>query len=191
MSLFLRKYYLHKIAKESKEAFDHSSFTQEQVDCALTWAHNHITSHPSFSCRPHSMSVRMFDTYTTSNAEAEHGALKCVSVGVSANDTMTALAQKTNTQALKRTNQRVVNETRDLQCTDTKSKCTLSKVIVKQCFNAISDHVELAKQCISKQTSHTSWTVFYQRPTGISSNLHLHYLPLIRRLRFVTLESGM
>ena len=137
------------------------------------------------------MSVRMFDTYTTSNAEAEHSALKCASVGVSANDTMTALAQKTNCQATRRTNQRVLHQTKDLQSTDTKSKCALSKVIVKQCFNAISQNLDLAKLCISKQTSNTSWTVFYRRPTGISSKLHLHYLPLVRRVRYVTLQSGM
>ena len=137
------------------------------------------------------MSVRMFDTYTTTNAEAEHSALKCASVGVSANDTMTALAQKTNCQAIRRTNQRVLHQTKDLQSTDTKSKCALSKVIVKQCFNAISQNLDLAKQCISKQTSNTSWTVFYQCPTGMSSKLHLHYLPIVRRVRYVTLQSGM
>ena len=132
----------------------------------------------------------MFDTYTTSNAEAEHSALKCASVGVCANDTMTALAQKTNIQATKRTNQRVRQQTKDLQCTDTNTKCHLSKVIVKKCFNAISQKVDLAKHCISKQTSNTTWTVYYNRPTGISSQFHLHYLPVVRRHRFLSLQSG-
>lgn len=177
--------------KDNKDTTNKNScFNQQGVDEALIWVHNHITSHSSFSLRPRIMSVRMFDTYTTSNAEAEHSALKCASVGISANDTMTALAHKTNNQATKRTNQRILCETKDLQCTDTKSKCTLSNVLVKKCFNAISQYVNLAKQCISKQTSKSSWTVFYQKPTGISNKLHLHYLPIIRRLRFVSIKSG-
>ena len=188
----MRKYYLFKTVKENTSATSQSScFNKQQVDDALSWVNNHITSHSSFSSRPHSMSIRMFDTYTTSNAEAEHSALKCASVGISANDTMTALAQKTNIQATRRTNQRVLDQTKDLQCTDTRSKCPLSNVITKRCFNAISQYVELAKECISKQTSNTSWTVCYQRPTGISTKLHLHYLPLIRRKRFLSIESGM
>ena len=136
------------------------------------------------------MSIRMFDTYTTSNAEAEHSALKCASVGVSANDTMTALAQKANLQATRRTNQRVVDQTKDLQCTDTKSKCPLSTMITKKCFAAVCQYIELAKLCISKQTSNKSWTVCYLRPTSISTKLHLHYLPILRRKRVLSIESG-
>ena len=173
----------------SKKSF--FGFKEDQLQNAWTFVYNNIISKPAFRCRIQNMSLMMFDTFTTSNAESEHAAMKNCSEKVEGNESMTNLAIKTNSQATRRTNQRVQNETKDLQCTDTKTKCSLSKVIVKRCFEALCENIELAKLCISEQTSDTSWTVFYKRETEMSGELHLHSVPVVRRKRFLSLDSDM
>ena len=128
--------------------------------------------------------------FTTSNAESEHSALKRSSVGVKANDTMTTLAQKATKYATKRSNERNSLQTNDLERTDTTSLCRLSHYLVKKCFNAMSEKLDLAKKCISKQISKDQWIVYYNRPNDMNHKLHLHYIPTIRRKRTVTLTGG-
>ena len=60
----LLKYYLLKTVKDSKDGTcDKSCFNEQEVNDALTWVHNHVTSHQSFSCRPHSMSFQDGNAY--------------------------------------------------------------------------------------------------------------------------------
>ena len=164
--------------------------SEDQVEKALQWVHNHIISEKSFGMRPKVLGTRIFDIYTTSNAESEHSAFKRSSVGVKANDSMTTLAQKSIKFSTKRSNERTYLQAKDLECIDTTSQCLLSYYLVKKCFNEIAERLELAKKCISMQTSKTKWTVYYSRPNKMHHKLHMHYLPTIRRKRTVTLTSS-
>ena len=132
----------------------------------------------------------MFDTYTTSNAESEHAALKKDSLGVRSNGTMTFLAQKATSDSLKQSSHRVIFQNNDLQRTDTTTKCDLSNYLVKPCFNEISKRLKLATRCISKQVNKSKWIVYYKRNNVMYDQLHMHYIPIIWRQRHVILTSG-
>ena len=115
----------------------------------------------------------MFDTYTTSNAESEHAALKKDSLGVRSNGTMTSLAQKATSDALKQSNHRMMFQNNDLQRTDTTTKCDLSNYLVKPCFNEITKRLKLATKCISKQVTRTKWIVYCKKNNVIYDHLRI------------------
>ena len=131
----------------------------------------------------------MFDEFTTSNAESEHASLKRKSLGVRANASMTTLAKKTTMNSLQKSNQRVVYESNDIESMSTTTQCYMSQYLVKQCFLKVKDRIELAKKCISKQINSSEWIVFYRRSESMKKDLHLHYIPVIQRLRYVTLTK--
>ena len=185
----LFQYYLFKLAKEQLND-NVDKVYKEQVEKALHWAQNIILGKESFEIRPTILHIRMFDEYTNSNAESEHAALKKKSLGIQSNETMTSLFKKTHQEASKKSTQKMLNQNQDLIRTDTNTKCPMSNYLVKYCFNAIQSRLNSAKHCISKQNNAREWILVYQRPTVVTIDHHLHYVPLIQRKRYVTLSDG-
>ena len=120
----------------------------------------------------------MYDEYsTTSNVESEHSIIKSVSVGLTANSTVTNMFEKTDLNAEKRSQQRHIFQSNDIMCTNLQTKCQASKIFVKCCYEHILKRVELTQQCISKQTDNRHWIVIYQS-TNTNAKHHLHFLPI-------------
>ena len=132
----------------------------------------------------------MYDEYTTSNVEAEHSCIKSQSVGLTANAKVTSMFEKTDFNAEKRSHQRIIFQNKDIMCTNVTTKCQISKLYVKKCYEALLNRTLFASNCVSKQTDRNNWVVIYQKPHNVNTKLHLHFLPTIRRKRYVHLTSG-
>ena len=132
----------------------------------------------------------MYDEYTTSNVESEHACIKSQSVGLTANSKVTSMFEKTDMNAEKRSNQRIIFQSKDIMCTNVTTKCQASKIFVKQCYDEVLNQIEYANKCVSKQTDISNWVVIYLNHDRINTKHHLHFLPLIKRKRYVTLSSG-
>lgn len=166
--------------------------SQEVVEAAMHTVQNSIICKESFKCRPDIIHVRMFDTYTNSNAESEHHALKKKSLGLQANSTLHTLMLKTEIDAKLRHTYKKQQEHQNVTNVDAKTLCTLSTYVTKPCFQAMEAKVLLAQECISKQISDVEWKVIYQRKAPFDANVTNAYLPYMRRIRTVTKnEDGM
>ena len=75
MQFFIFKYYLHKLVQDTAD-LSHDRIHFDQVENVLHEIQTTILSHESFSIQPKILGIRMFDEFTTSNAEAEHASLK-------------------------------------------------------------------------------------------------------------------
>jgi hypothetical protein len=163
---------------------------RRDVENALHFIQNSILSKDTFNVRPRLLKLRMFDEFTNSNAESEHSALKKQSLGVSSAISMTSLFQKTDMDATKKSNLRVQFQSKDIASTLLKQQCWLSKYLVKNCFDKIKDRIELSKKCVSKQVNKSKWIVIYQSNHKTNANHFLHFVPMIKRKRYVTLSEG-
>ena len=102
------KIYLKKLVHDTANCRNHDDrISQNEVTNALHWISNHVLVHESFSIRPSLVHRFMFDELTTSNAEAEHSALKRSSLGISHKDSMHTLFYKTNMDAHRKSSQRI------------------------------------------------------------------------------------
>ena len=118
-----------------------------KVENAIHWIKNSIIDEPSFTLRPTILGIRTYDEYTTSNVESEHSIIKSKGVGVASNSKVTTMFQKTDLNAEKRSNQRMIFQTKDIMCTDVDTKSNISKIVVTPCFKELVNRVRYAKQC--------------------------------------------
>ena len=132
----------------------------------------------------------MYDEYTTSNVESEHAAIKSKGVGLLANNKVTTMFEKTDLNATKRYHQRTIFQNKDMMCTNVDTKCQASKVFVKSCYIQLLKLIDLSTRCISKQVDGHHWIVIYNNKDDYNCNHTLHFLPKIKRQRYVTLTSG-
>ena len=132
----------------------------------------------------------MFDEFTSSNAESEHRSLKKASLGMVATQKVTTLFQKSDMSAENKflLRQNYQSRNLDMICVDT--KCQLSKLFVKPCFEALCRNCDLASKCVSKQTSAKEWIVIYRRKWTYNTDHYLHFLPMIQHKRYVKLNEG-
>ena len=163
---------------------------RRDIENALHFIQNSILSKDTFNVRPRLLKLRMFDEFTNSNAESEHSALKKQSLGVSSAISMTSLFEKTDMDATKKSNLRVQFQSKDIASTLVNQQCWLSKYLVKNCFDKIKDRIDLSKQCVSKQVNKSKWIVIYQSSHKTNANHFLHFVPMIKRKRYVTLSEG-
>ena len=159
---------MFRIVKEQNIITD-NCFTKDQVENAIHWVENSIIGKDAFEKRPSIMKIRMFDEYTTSNAESEHASLK-KSLGLQRNGTMTALFQKTNQDAHKKHKTKLLNQHQDLERTNVNTKCFISNFLVQSCFRKIQARLTQAKDCISKQVNDKKWIVVYRQSDVMRGN---------------------
>ncbi len=167
--------------------------TKKQIEDALFHLQNNILTKPSLDIRHRLLDVRMFDEFTTSNAESEHASLKSRGTGVNNKTSLKDLFLKSMKAAEMRSNDKDLKNITDLEKTDINTNAELSKHVTKHCFNEMVQRVELSKRCISKQTDMTHWIVIYM-PTQLQKlqpNVPLHFLPRIKRKRYVTITNGV
>ena len=157
----------------------------------MHYVENIILKKEAFEIRPFLLGTLMFDEFTSSNAEAEHSSLKRPSLGVLHHISMTTLFQKTKQDSARKTNERLQLQAKDLDMTDTMTKCFMSNYLVQKCFEAIKKRIELSKQCVSKQIDSKNWIVVFNRHKQVNRDHFKHFLPNIQRKRFVTLTKGM
>ena len=184
------QYYLRKLAKDTAHLKDASKICHDQVENALHYIDNGILNEPSYNICPKILNKMFFDEFTSSNAEAEHAALKKKSLGMTATQKVTTLFKKADMDATKRGQNHIVQQTKDISSTMISTKCTLSKEIVKPCFEAIVARIELSKQCVSKQVNDKKWIVIYCGHNTYNTDHKLHFLPRIQRKRYVTLSNS-
>ena len=148
---------------------------------------------PSLDVRHRLLDVRMFDEFTTSNAESEHAALKSRGTGITNLTTLTDLFLKSMNSAEMRSYDKEVKNKNDLEKTETTTHAILSKHVTKPCFNAMKKLVQCATRCISKQSDRSNWIVIFM-PTKnqtVQPNADLHFLPRIKRKRYVTITNSV
>lgn len=163
---------------------------QHQVENALHWIKNSIMVEPSFTIRPRILGTRTYDEFTTSNVESEHSIIKSKGVGVMANSKVTTMFQKTDLNAEIRSNQRTIYQEKDIMSVNVDTKCQVSKLFVTQCYKELLNRVEYSKCCFSKQTNGNNWIVIYVRKNMVETSISNHFIPIIKRKRFVTLTQG-
>ena len=184
------KVYLGKLVEETRScASQEDRISSHEVHNALHWVNNHILVHASFDVRPSLVDRFMFDELTTSNAEAEHSALKRSSLGVSHKDSMHAFFEKANMDASRKSCQRIQRQVSDLSKLDTKSLHPLSRYLVDPIFRSLEKLLFIATHCISKQIDAKHWIVSYRRQHTINGNMPTHFLPLLQRLHHVHLND--
>ena len=162
----------------------------DQVENALHEIQSTILSHESFCIRPKILDVRMFDEFTTSNAEAEHASLKKKSLGVVATQKMTTLYEKTDMNATQKTQLRVIQQHKDFESTNVLTQCSLSNYVVKPCYNELVKRLEYASKTVSKQINSSHWIVIYDRRKLENAHHDYHFLPNVHRKRHVKLSTG-
>ena len=165
----------------------------DAIDAALFHLQNKILSKPSIDIRHRLLGVRMFDEFTTSNAEAEHSSLKSRGLGVNVHTSLTDLFLKTMKAAEIRSSDKQQNNVSDLQKTDTATYSNLSQHVTRNCYKQIIGRIQCSLKCISKQNDSMNWVVIYVRDyrETLNANAELHYLPLIKRKRYVHNDNGM
>lgn len=154
---------------------------------------NSILTKPSLDIRHRLLEERMFDEYTSSNAESEHSALKSKSLGISNLTSLTDLFIKSMKAAETRGNDKKLYNEGDLETVHSKSHAVLSQHVTRYCFKEMMRRVELSLRCISKQNNRSQWEVIYM-PTqqdALQTNPTLHYLPRIKRKRYVQIYNGV
>ena len=169
---------------------DSTKICHDQVENALHFIENAILNEPSYSIRPSLLDVMFFDEFTSSNAEAEHSALKKKSLGIVATQKVSTLFRKADMDATKRGQNNLIARNKDIGLTMISTKCQLSKEIVRVCFDELLKRIELAKSCVSKQTIYSQWIVIYIGHKTYNTDYKLHFLPRIKRKRYVKLNNG-
>ena len=189
-SLAYLKYYLYKRVKETRHLRDNRKICQDQVENALHEIKNGIIDQPTFTIRHHVLGLRMFDEFTSSNAEAEHSALKRSSLGMNANQKVTTLFEKTDMSAENKSMLRHNFQANNLDMMNVQTQCLISKLFVKKCYDALAKNCDLATKCVSKQVDKNNWIVIYRRMWTHNYNYYLHFLPMIQRKRYVKCTNG-
>ena len=185
------KYYLNTVVEDTANAsVAADKVTHEVIKRAFDWAQNHIVCKEAFKSRPELLSVRMFDRFTNSNAESEHSALKKKSNNISATGSIFKLYQTIEMDAKRRDLLKKQEQHAHAGSVDTKTKCMLSRYLVKNCFFEMQYKCELAKECISKREYKTQWKVIYTRKSEFTSEPHNNFLPYMRRVRTVRLTEN-
>lgn len=135
----------------------------------------------------------MFDEFTTSNAEAEHAALKSRGLGIDNHISMTDLFIKTTKAADIRSSDKQQHNVSDLEKTDTATYSNLSQHVTRKCYKEMIGRIKCSLKCISKQNNSMNWEVIYVRDyrETLNADTELHYLPMIKRKRYVTIHDGM
>ena len=167
-----------------------NKISSDQVEHAMHSIENNILNEESYSLRPQLLGTNFFDEFTSSNCESEHAALKKASLGMTATQKVSTLFQKANMDAQKRYQSRLINETKDITRTVISTKCNISNIIVKSCFEELKKRIDLSTYCVSKHVDRLNWIVIYQGYKTYNTDLKLHFLPRIQRKRYVTLNKG-
>ena len=186
-SLAYLKYYLSKRVKETCHLRDNRKICQDQVENALHEIKNGILDQPIFTIRHRVLGLCMFDEFTSSNTEAEHSSLmKKSSLGINTNQKVTTLFEKTDMSAENKSMLRHNFQANNLDMISVQTKCHVSKLFVKKCYDAIVQNCNLATKCVSKQTDQNKWIMIYRCMWSHNYNHYLHFLPMIQRKRYVT-----
>ena len=110
---------LQKIPEDNINQPESQRITKQHIENCLFHLQNNILTKPSLDVRHRLLDVRMFDEFTTSNAESEHAALKSRGTGITNLTTLTDLFLKSMKSAEMRTYDKEVKNNKDLEKTET------------------------------------------------------------------------
>ena len=105
----------------------------------------------------------MFDEFTSSNAEAEHSSLKKASLGITVNQKVKTIFEKTDMSVENKFLLRQNYQSKNLDMSNVGTKCQISKLFVKPCYQAMIRNCDLASKFVSKQIDQKQWIVIYRQ----------------------------
>ena len=169
-----------------------SRFGEERAGKALEWFSNHILTSHTFSLRPKIINKLHFNEWTSSNAEAEHSALKSKGVDLGANGSLADVATKSISAGERRMGRKIKRQAKDISSTiiEDVQGSLIAEAVVDPCLNNIRQVIEAARYCVSKQIDNNTWFVAYLGNVDCPQEGKCHTTPRISRLRKVIMAEG-